>query len=634
MFRLSPPLITAPTPVGTQLQRGLSWLQLSPEAIVLLLAIIIGGGTGLSIVLFHRLYEFIYTLSRTELSGALSVWGYWTLACLPVIGGLIVGLMRWRWQEFGPGIALLIETTQGNSTDPTKSQAKPLRTIPKIFAAAISLGTGASLGPEGPSVEIGANIGTALARILGVSQERQWLLLGAGAAAGLAAGFNAPIAGVFLALEVVLGTTFSTSAISVVLLSAVVSALVSQIGLGAKPAFSLPAYEVRSLWELPLYMGLGLLASFISIAFTRLNQWSKQSFRGEIPATIWLSKIPIPLQPVFGGVCIGATALVFPQILGVGYETIDAILRDSPFSIGLVGLLLIVKLLMTSLSMGSGFVGGGFAPAMYLGACLGAFYGKVVYLLLPGFAIAAPPAYAMVGMAAVLAGSARAPLTSVLLMFEMTRDYRIVLPLMAAAGLSMWLVEILQPQAKAIGTPLQPLGVEVLPEPDQSLLQTLEVATAMGPQLPVLLNSMSLVSAGQILVQAHARMALLIDESQTVVGIVTLRQLQQSIGRPDRDGLTLGDLFQRSLVYAYQDEPVAEALKRMTARGLRQLPVIDRRKVGDEPIGLSAILGLINRDSIEWACSLALVQPSEPLLPKPEPRSDPIVDPVIDPIAA
>jgi predicted transcriptional regulator len=261
----------------------------------------------------------------------------------------------------------------------------------------------------------------------------------------------------------------------------------------------------------------------------------------------------------------------------------------------------------------------------------------VVYLLLPGFAIAAPPAYAMVGMAAVLAGSARAPLTAVLLMFEMTRDYRIVLPLMAAAGLSMWLVELLQPQAKTTGTPLQPLGVEVLPEPDQSLLQTLQVSTAMGPQLPVLLSSMSLVSAGQILVQAHARMALLIDERQNVIGIVTLRQLQQSIGRPDRDSLTLGDLFRRSLVYAYHDEPVAEALNRMTARGLRQLPVIDRHKVaseklateklasetvGSETVGsekvandaisLSSILGLINRDSIEWACSMALVQPDSP----------------------
>lgn len=616
MFRLSPPpLISVSTPAGSQVRQGLSWLQLSPEAIVLLLAVVIGGGTGLSIVLFHRLYEFIYVFSRTELSGALSIWGYWTLACLPVIGGLIVGLMRWHWQEFGPGIALLIETTQGNGAN---SQAKPLRTIPKIFAAAISLGTGASLGPEGPSVEIGANIGTALARVLQVSQERQWLLLGAGSAAGLAAGFNAPIAGVFLALEVVLGTTFSTSAISVVLLSAVVSALVSQIGLGAKPAFSLPAYEVRSLWELPLYVGLGLLASLISIAYTRLNQWSKQSFRGEIPRMVWLARIPLPLQPVLGGACIGLTALVFPQILGVGYETIDAILRDSPFSMGLLGLLLVVKLLMTSLSMGSGFVGGGFAPAMYLGACLGAFYGKVLYLLLPGFAIAAPPAYAMVGMAAVLAGSARAPLTAVLLMFEMTRDYRIVLPLMAAAGLSMWLVELLQPTTKTSGTPLQPMGVEVLPEPDQSLLQSLEVATAMGPQLPVLLSSMSLVSAGQILVQAHTRMAMLIDETQTVVGIVTLRQLQQAIGRPDRDSLTLGDLFCRSLVYAYHDEPVAEALKRMTARGLRQLPVIDRRRVGDETIDLGAVLGLINRDSIEWACSLALVQPSEPLLPRAE----------------
>jgi H+/Cl- antiporter ClcA len=140
----------------------------------------------------------------------------------------------------------------------------PLRPVTKMVAAAVSLGTGASLGPEGPSVEIGANIGMLLGQVLQVSKERHRLLLGAGAAAGLAAGFNAPIAGVFFALEVVLGTTFATSAVSVVLLAAVVSALIAQIVLGAQPAFTLPVYEVRSPLELPLYLGLGLLASLVS----------------------------------------------------------------------------------------------------------------------------------------------------------------------------------------------------------------------------------------------------------------------------------------------------------------------------------------------------------------------------------
>jgi H+/Cl- antiporter ClcA len=156
---------------------------------------------------------------------------------------------------------------------------------------------------------------------LQMSKERQRLLLGAGAAAGLAAGFNAPIAGVFFALEVVLGTTFATSAVSVVLLSAVVAALIAQIGLGGQPPFTLPSYEVRSPLELPLYLGLGLFASLVSIAYTQSIQRAQQFFDGQIRGMGWMSRVPMLLRPALGGLCVGAIALQFPQILGIGYET-------------------------------------------------------------------------------------------------------------------------------------------------------------------------------------------------------------------------------------------------------------------------------------------------------------------------
>jgi H+/Cl- antiporter ClcA len=182
----------------------------------------------------------------------------------------------------------------------------------------------------------------------------------------------------------------------------------------------LPAYEVRSPLELPLYMGLGLLASLVSLTYTQAIQVAQRCFRGQIAGFGWLGRIPRYVHPVIGGLCVGLAALQLPQILGIGYETVEAMLQDVKFSLPLLLILLVVKLVMTAISQGSGLVGGVFAPAMFLGASLGAAYGKIWAAVIPEMSgyIAAPPAYAMVGMAAVLAGSVRAPLTAILLLFE------------------------------------------------------------------------------------------------------------------------------------------------------------------------------------------------------------------------
>ena len=213
----------------------------------------------MGVVTFHFLIHLIHSLTLEDLMGVIGSWGAWTLACVPALGGVIIGLMRLLSPDFGPGISSMIAAVQKEGL-PVAPVLKP---VTKMVAASVSLGTGASLGPEGPSAEIGANFGMLVGQ---VSQERQRLLLGAGAAAGIAAGFNAPIAGVFFAIELVLGTSFATSAVSVVLLAAVVSALIAQIGIGAKPAFMLPQYVVRSPFELPLYVGLGWLPIFSLIS--------------------------------------------------------------------------------------------------------------------------------------------------------------------------------------------------------------------------------------------------------------------------------------------------------------------------------------------------------------------------------
>ncbi|MEG4962688.1 MULTISPECIES: chloride channel protein [unclassified Microcoleus] len=453
---LPPPGPTAATPQASRLSPLFNRLHPSPETLLLILSLVIGGVTGAGVVTFHYLIHFIHSLMLEDFMGAIASKGSWTLACIPTLGGVVIGLMRWRFRDFGPNMSSLIAATRG------LQELSPLKPITKMMAASVSLGTGASLGPEAPSVEIGANFGMLLAQVLQLSPERQRLLLGAGAAAGLSAGFNSPIAGVFFALEVVLGSTFATSSVSVVLLSAVVSALIAQICLGSQPAFSLPVYDVRSPLELPLYMGLGLLASGVSLAYTEAIQLADRCFQGKLRGFAWLGLIPRPLHPIIGGACVGLVALQFPQILGVGYETVQAMLQDVKFSLPLLLLLLFVKLAVTAISLGSGLVGGIFAPAMFLGASLGSAYGLFLEML-PAMSdrVAGPPAYAMVGMAAVLAGSARAPLTAILLMFELTRDYRIVLPLMAAVGLSVWLVECVNRRSTAHSLNLQQMGVDV-----------------------------------------------------------------------------------------------------------------------------------------------------------------------------
>jgi CBS domain-containing protein len=416
-----------------------------------------------------------------------------------------------------------------------------------------------------------------------------------------------------------------------VLLSAVVSSLIAQIGLGAKPAFDLPIYEVRSPLELPLYLGLGLCASLVAIVYTQLNTTFQKAFQGQVPAVQWLINIPREVQPILGGLCVGLVSLKLPQILGIGYETIEAVLRDVQFSLPLLFALLVSKLLLTALCLGSGLVGGVFAPALFLGATLGAAYGAVLPMVLPMFAdsIAGPPAYAMVGMAAVLAASTRAPLTAILLLFELTRDYRIVLPLMAAVGLSVWVVERIKPKKEVVP---EPATVEVsaeppAPDPKQLLLQKLLVQSVMQHSYLTVPQDLSIIKAGVKLTERQTHSAIVEDETHAVIGIVTLQDINRAIARwennPSEDesdtlhGQPISTICTNKVLYAYTDETVSDAIDRMATRGLRQLPVCDR-ELPDK------ILGILDKDKVLINLSISQTRESlKPYLIPPEPKSEP-----------
>jgi H+/Cl- antiporter ClcA len=490
-------------------------------------------------------------------------------------------------------------------------KALPKLPLLRLVAASLSLGSGASLGPEGPSVESGGNIGLWVATRGGLAPESQKALVAAGVAAGLAAGFKAPIAGVFFAFEGAYSAIPGRPSLRAVLVAAVASSLVTQLCLGDTPIFRLPAYEVRSPLELPLYLGLGLVASLMSWALVSLLAAGRSAGVQER-----FRLLPPWLLNGLGGLAVGLLALGFPQVLGVGYDTIEALLgNEGGIALTTLLALLAVKLLATGLSNATGFVGGGFAPSLFLGAVLGNVYGQLLGDSGFQLPVAEPPAYAMVGMAAVLAGSARAPLTALLLLFELTHDIRIVLPLMAATGLSAVLVERWQGLADP-GL----LGPDLREEERRRGLAAIPVSEALEPESPLVLAADTPAAQGlRLLIEAHGH-CLLIEQQGWITALVTLSDLQRALTaaaeagageRPDeREIPTVAACRRSELIWLPLSADLAQLEDQLAPNGLRQLPVFDLADpalaklpegVPNTGLPLEALRGLASRDGMARA---------------------------------
>ncbi|MCT0229849.1 chloride channel protein [Synechococcus sp. CS-1324] len=526
----------------------------------------------------------------------------WPVLVVPMLGGLLVGLLRQLARDLGPGLPSLMAMADG------MVRAAPKLPLLRLVAAALSLGSGASLGPEGPSVEGGGNIGLWVGQRGSLSPESQKALVAAGVAAGLAAGFRAPIAGVFFAFEGAYSTIPGRPSLRGVLVAAVSSALVTQLCLGDEPIFRLPAYDVRSPLELPLYLGLGVVASLISWALVTLLAAGRSG-----PVQRQMGRLAPWLLNALGGLGVGVLALGFPEVLGVGYDTIEALLgNEGGIALGTLLALLVVKLLATGLSNATGFVGGGFAPSLFLGAVLGNCYGQLLGeggLHLP---VAEPPAYAMVGMAAVLAGSARAPLTALLLLFELTHDIRIVLPLMAATGLSALLVERWQGfQDRGL------LGADPLEEKRRLQLAALPVSEAFGTDVPLVLPAATPAAAAVArLTEVHGH-CLIAVEADRAVALVTLQDLQRglSAGIERQEAVRVNDCRRSDLVWLPLTARLDRLEDQLTPNGLRQVPVfaVEEGVGGYLPHGLpadglpiGALRGLASRDGLALALARQL----------------------------
>jgi CIC family chloride channel protein len=381
--------------------------------------------------------------------------------------------------------------------------------------------------------------------------------------------------------------------------------------LGAQPAFAVPPYELRTPLELPLYLLLGVLAAVVAVAYTRAVHTLE--YRGA------QSRLPRPLRTALGGLMVGlAAGLFFPQLFGVGYETIERVLQGEHFPVALLGGLLVFKILLTALSLGMGFVGGVFAPSLFLGAMLGGLYGEVLSRVLPGM-VAVPAAYAMVGMAAVLAGTIRAPLTATLILFEMTRDYRIILPLLAAVGVSVLIGERLLPGSIYLLS-LRRRGINLVRGRDIDVMQGIAVEEAMSKEFIAFSRHTPLSEARTVLDRGHHHAGIVLDETGELFGIVSINDIERMLagagasspvngtsGAPvDKDaGLstpqTVGEICTRDVTTVFPDEPMGVALRRMAGRDVGRLPVVSR----SDP---RRVLGVVRRSDIVRAYNLAIIR--------------------------
>lgn len=577
---------------ATTISRLLDRWQPSESMVLIVLALFVGLAGGTGVWAFKQLIDLVHVMTFGRLGIVLNYFGGWTIAFLPMIGGLIVGLVMYFivGKERYHGVAGIMESVA------LAGGRLQYRKIPaKTVAAALSIGSGASVGPEDPSVQIGTDIGSMFGQLFRLSDDRIRMLVAAGAASGISAAFNAPIAGIFFAMEIILGE-ISGNAFGIVMLAAVSSSVFTQAVSGTQPAFRVSEYALNSVWELPWYLGLGLLAGSISALYIRLLYTARDFFR----------KLTIPqwLKPAIAGLCVGLIGIILPQVFGVGYETIEEILRSKGLEAGLLIALLAAKLVLTPISIGGGFPGGIFAPSLFLGATLGAAYGIIVGKFFPILGIF-PPAFAMVGMAAVLAGSVHAPLTAIILLFEMTHDYRIILPLMFAVTVSLFISQRLQ-RDSVYTMALTRKGIRIQRGRDVEVLDAIMVNEVMLTDIPTLREFDLLSTASDRFMQQRSHGLPVVNNTGELIGILTVQDVecvQNEIGEEDK-GYTVGEVCTRELLVAYPDETLSTALQRMSVRDIGRLPVIAR----DNP---RKLLGVLRRSDLIRAYDIALTRRAE-----------------------
>jgi CIC family chloride channel protein len=528
------------------------------EQVFLILTLLIGALVGLMAVAFILLTERVGM--RLYPPGGAA----WHRVLIPVVGSLVMGYLLYRYfpDARGSGVPqtkAALYAREGRITAATM--------FGKFFCTSATLASGIPLGREGPTVQVGAGIASVLGRNLGLRPEKVKALIPVAAAAAIAAAFNTPLAAVLFALEEIVGDLHAPVLGSVVL-AAATSWGVLRLLLGNDPLFKVPQYQLVNPWEFAIYAVLGVAGGLVSVAFTKLLLGMRERF-------LKLSRKTVPFQPVIGGIVVGLMGWFVPQVLGVGYEHVGAVLNGG-MALRVMVLLLVLKLFAVTTSYASGNAGGIFGPSLFLGAMLGGTIGTVAHNLFPYHAATAG-AYALVGMGTVFAGIVRAPMTSVVMIFEITRDYAVIVPLMISNLVSLFIATRLQKQ------PIY----EALARQDGIHLPTAEtrqqeghrqVILAMRPAKEILSADMTAQEALEK-IRSSESTAWPVSDDRGLIGVLSFGKLQQAATSGPATKRLKELMDGGDFPHLHVDHPLSLALERMGAFQVNALPVVSRADI-------------------------------------------------------
>jgi CIC family chloride channel protein len=496
------------------------YMRTSDTSYFLLFSILVGTGGGFGAIFFRWLilqFKNLFFNGGHELLGFM---GHYYIIIIPAIGGLIIGPLIYFFakEAKGHGVPEVINAMVTNS-----GRIRPRVTIVKTLASSICIGSGGSAGREGPIIQIGSALGSSIGQLFNLTEEKTKTLVACGAAAGIAATFNAPLGGIFFALEVVL-REYGLKNFSSVVLSSVTATVISRSFLGDNPTFHIPSFQLYSIMDIPYYLVFSLFTAMAAWLFIKVLYKSEDIFNS--------IKIPEYFKPAVGGLIIGLIGLWFPQVFGVGYEVIESTIYGG-IGLGVVIILVFLKIIATSITLGSGGSGGIFAPSLFVGALLGEAFGRVVSMIFPATVIP-PGAFALVGMAAVFAGAAHAPISAILLLFEMTGNYQILPPLMITCVISVVIVRRTS-RASIYTMKLLRRGIDIEKFAEIDLMDSITVSEAMITDVIAVLGSDTVRNVGLKIKDTNHRGFPVLSNDGKLIGIVTREDINRALKKGDAD---------------------------------------------------------------------------------------------------
>lgn len=563
--------------------------------VLMALALVVGIIAGYAAIGFYLslglIQEYLFGTNDTSLSSATASIAWWKILLIPALGGLIVGqLLRFMPNGRSHSVQHVIEAAALNDG---KLDLK--HGALSALIASLSLSFGASMGREGPVVHLGATLASSITQKLKLSPAVARTLLGCGVAAAVSASFNAPIAGVFFAHEVIIGH-YALHAFTPVVIAAVAGTLISRAYLGEYPAFALPDYAISTYWEFPAFFLLGIIAAMVAVAFMAALDWADKF---DINTKVKSIKVPRWIQPAIGGLILGIIALEFPQILSVGYEaTSDAL--NGRYELWLLISLVILKIGSTSLSMASGFGGGIFSPSLFIGAMTGGAVGLILGMISPELA-SDPGLYAVIGMGAVASSVLGAPISTTLIVFEITGDYSITIAVMIASAVSS-LVSSIFYQNSAFLNQLANRGIQLEGGRATYLLKSVKVAQAMDKDFFTIRDNEPLSRARELFIANGGRKLFVTDERGAMVGVLTLHELPSNVfDETASHELTVVEVMRDNPRHVKSSDALEIALTMMESSGEHTLAVIDN-------VDFPVITGIIHYSDVMREYNRALLE--------------------------